>query len=495
MSGFRTLFGDEAANTAGALPAALDGWAQAYIGWPMDRDEDGSLATGEFDYFAVDRYDAWHPKSVVFAVDEARDAAIENEDILFNNVGWAGINNVSVIPYLDAAEQHILDFIEYLLSGDFSVAREDLGDEFWEPRLTDLDTTTVAGDAEAGEASGGDPGKPTANAVDTGLEPIYSPQGDNDWAFFSPAATDWVNTTVLDAIRDFIEYFINDADVDAIVAKYRAAITAEYTAEFQRATSITHLAGAANTSPALLSSWRRVEEIERQVAAFRAELLNRMYPDASSIIGIFQTMANDAARIDNTKLQLNAQILQANISRMDAFLEYGVAKASNDTQASINSGQFETQVNIENMARRLEGEIRMIVSALDARTRLAPISDDTKVQIAKMLMALYQNLATMKQQRASVATELRREYQTNKLKMYMWKIQLAETLMNAAIVPLGVPMNPPLPSQFETRVAAGIQTFVNVAGTLAPSGNVPLAVGAGLLGAAATTFLPRTIGD
>jgi len=185
---------------------------------------------------------------------------------------------------------------------------------------------------------------------------------------------------------------------------------------------------------------------------------------------------------------------------MDAYLEAAIASANNTTQASISKGQLLTQARIDLIdreadltIRKLESEVRMVIAALEARVRVAQMSDTIKIQLAEMLMQLFQNLSTMAQQRASVATELRREYQVNRLKMYMWRIELAETLMNAAVVPLGVPMAPPRPSEFETRVTAGLQTFVNVAGALAGKAPPVATLIAALVAGTATALLPRNI--
>lgn len=490
MGGLASLFGDSLGDNASAFPAALDAWSKAYIGWPIARDVDDK-PTGELDTTRGSVYKSWGPRSLVLAVDRARNA-VETSSLgsgWFTSVGYADVENASVIPLLDAAKKHIEDAMEYLMDGDFTTPIEDLGDEWWKPRAADA-IASVVPDPTAGEATGEDVTAPTTANMST----VYTPHGATAWAAVVPTATDWDNTDVLDVLREFANAMIDDGSVDDIVAKFRGAITAEYTMEAQRATGILYFAGAANTSPAALSFWRRTEEIERQVAAFRAELLNRMYPDPNSIVGIFSALAGDAARIDNTKLQQNQQILQSNISRMDAYLEAAVASASNSTQASINNGQFDTQVSIETFARKIEAEARYILSALEARARVGSITDTTKIELARMIVNLYQNLTTIEQQHASVITELRREWQTNRLKMLMWKIELAETLMNCATIPLGVPMVPPQPSQFETRMAAGIQTFVNVAGTLAPSGNPALAIGGGIVGAALTMFAPRNPG-
>ena len=510
---FGNLFGPDPDYTSNAFPPAMDLWAQSLLGYPIERDGTTGLPTGNLNTTDTESFDEWEQRSLLNAVNRARRAT--REDTLgegwFTAVGWEGVEEVSIVGYLDNAKKHIEDAIEYLLSGDFTVPLTDLGDEWWKPNMDDNVDPSISMGA-LGSASGSEPDAARDSVIDAASpENIYRPYKQDPllgvvayWEDIDPTGIDWLddsslspidweNTEIIRFMQEFMAAVV-DVDVDAIVSKYRAAIESEYTAESQRATSILHLAGAANTSPAALSAWRRTEEIERQVAAFRAELLNRIYP-IPDVTNMFGALVNDLARQDSTRLQRNQQILQGNIARMDAHLEAAVAGANNLTQAEINTGQFTTQGAIEEFARNMEKATRLIISGLDARTRIGGLTDNSRIQLAQLLITLYQNMAQMEQQRASVATELRREHQANRLKMLMFRIELAETLMNAATVPLGVPMQPPLPSKFETRVAAGIQTFVNVAGTLAPSGNPALAIGAGLAGAALTTLLPRTIGD
>lgn len=477
------LFGDADSDQANVFGPALDAWSWGFIGRNLAYDPTSGRATG----WAVDSVGnpiweaSWQPRSLVSAVDAARGSLLDglsSGDLWFQRVGWQQVEHVDIRQFMDMARTRLQERLRYLMEGDFDGAGSELSSIWWNPQPLSADVIDEI-KIEPGAAV------PGTLTVPQTVDHVFSAVGAVAWSLTDPAVTDWANAAVIEVLREFALLLINDGEVDSIVEKYRAAITNDYEASTHRAAALMYFGGASNTSPARLSAWRRSEEIERQVAAFRAELLYNLYPNPNSIVGVFQAFVNDSSRIDAFNVQKNAQILQSKLSQLDAALNGVIQKALMDTQASITNANLTTEANV----REVMAKVQLMIGALDSRIRIGLTNDSSKIEIARLIVALDTTIAEIELRYADTATQLRRELQVNRLKTYMWNIELSETLMNAAGLPLGVPMVPPDPSKFETRLTAGMQTFGAVAGALAPSGPA-VAIGAATIGAAITMFMP-----
>lgn len=472
-----------------ALPAGVRVWSQAYAGVRVNK-EGRFMRLGTqngVNYYSETNGDAcedsedtslplitdaaWEARSFVKAADDARGVAnlkvtgVNGEQDWWTITNYANAENEDARIFFSAAREVLKNRMEYVLNANFGSLDEAFPEGWYNASEQDVDI------------SGYTVPKVQLSMIGQQYYPLPST---TQWpgtgqAAFEAATTEWNNETVFEALREFAYRLLDDLEVDSLVTRYRQGLEADYEARCQRNAAMIYFAGSAATSPALLNTMRMSTEIERMVAAYRADILRSILPDSTSIAGVFHAFVTDAQRKDNFNLQRAEQILQGRQSAIDKALMALVTDAGNET-SMLN------QVTI--------GKINLAIAALDAILRISIASESARVDILRLLTALDQSLAELELKQFTVAQAARQEMQVNRMKAAMWKIEIAESLMNAATIPLGIPMSAPEPSKFETRLSAGISTGVNIATSLAAFGNPVLSVGAGLIGGLATGLLP-----
>lgn len=469
-----------------ALPAGIRVWAQAYAGVMVNKegrfmradanDPTNPIYLSEVKSTALEASEDnsnplvedadWTPRSFLHAIDEARGVAnlTINEKPWWSYVNYENAMNENVTTFLEAARKILSDRKELILSADFGSLDESFEDGWYNPSEQSVDVSGY-----------------TVPSVSVSTQDLmnFNPIGYSTmWPGSTPfeaSTTTWDHPEVFEVLRDFAYQLIDNLEMDSMVERYRLALEADYEARVQRNAAMLFLAGAASTSPAALSAYRMSSEIERMVAAYRADILRAILPDTHAIASVFGAFVQDSSRIDSFKLNKAQQILQARMSAIDKAIVTAVADAGN-----------ETNVLTQNMAAK----VNLAIAALDARLKISVAAESARLDVLRIITALDQALAELQLKQAAAAQAARQEWQVNQMKVAMWKIELAESLMNSATIPLGVQMAAPEPSKFETRLSAGISTGINMATALAGFGNPALSIGVGLVGGLITGFLP-----
>lgn len=437
--------------------------------------------------------ETWQPRSLIVAADEARDAA----DYSPNGINWWDMVNypnaaeVSIPILIDEARKIILERMEYLTSGDFGSTIDVLGEDWEELSAQILPLEGIPGVVPPTV----DIASQVHDDVSLGSTLAYGPLPlGTVWNPGTAETTIWNNEEVLDAMREFAVYMLDEGEVDDLVARYRLGLEIDYEYRTQRNAAMLHFAGASSTSPAALHSYRLSSEIERMVAGYRADLIRLLLPDSTSIASVFHAFVEDAARIDRFNLEKSAQTLTGLTNQIDLALKAAITDASNATaianakiSGAVGVGDIEARI----MTQEIVARVQMAISALDIRTRIAGLTESLRMDLLRVMIGLDSGLAELSLKQADAARMARQESQVNKMKSKMWKMEIASELMNAATIPIGgIPMAPPDPSKFETRLTAALSTGTNIATSLAPFGNPVLSIGAGVAGALITGLLP-----
>ena len=460
-----------------ALPAALQQWANATRAY-------GVSSTGTFDSEAA----SWKTRSLVATADKAFVAADQKtgSHSWWDAVNYAGVENVDVGPQIASVMEILQDRLEYIMDGGFD------GFEYEFDANASLDHSDVTWSGEAAyEVTAGVPSASAASVDATFTvagEKTYTWASDATLPNFEASDLSWADAELLTTLREFALEMIDDGEVDSIVEKYRASLEYDYEQRSHRAAAQLFFVGAADTSPAALALRRRGEEIERQVAAFRAELIRSMYPDSNSIVGALGLLISDASRKDTVALENQRLIVQIKLQDAARIIEARIAEAQMETSIEIAEARETTQANIstaENNFRKHQQEFitaaQLFGVTLEAAIKLGVVNQSAKLDILKTLLALDSAAIELHYKHIDLIIQLRREVQVNRMKAAMWRMEISEALINAATVPLGVPMMPPDPSKFETKLAGALST----AGQMAISGGMvggPIggAIGAGL---------------
>ncbi len=494
-----------------AFPAGIDIWSRSVANAGVD-------ANGKFIDIDHEDYESSldYPGEVnlMNAVKLAWENAFESnasDGYDWTNVNWSGVGNYQVPPVFDSIEDVIENLVQQLgeldgVSGKVQAHIQSFADEApdGKEQWISVNEKTDWYDPVA-----------TAPTV-TGTWDIWPSALSPDWSGIDldPEEVDWDNESVIDVLREFAMELLSESETEDIVAEYAARLADD--ADKVHHSNVTHLyfAGAMNTSPAAMATYRLAQSKLRMTAAFRAELLYRMLPDSSSTANVFSTFVQDAHRRDNYKLSLLQLYLSSKGDEIAANIRVALENASNSTAVSLaqmnaklgadelklqgtnlrnNAELALEELKLRDIVEKNANTVRMSLSALEASLRASLTDEGEVLDIFRMLLQLRGVWIDMKYKYIDSMIQLRREMQVNRLKGDMWRIEIAETMMQASQVPLGIPMRPPDPSMFETRLASSIQTFTGVAGAMAGSGPAA-ALTFGTLAALGVAFLPRNPG-